>query len=335
MSQLEFMRLASIGISNFPQQWMTPEAKTRIAQDAAMVTTPNNGVPAWMTQYTSPTLIKVLTAKRAAEEIFDPVRYGSYGTTVASFPIVESTGKIAPYSDQGREGSASFNANWPQREAYYFQTIVEWGDLEMATMSAAKINAAVQKQEAAAQTIKIAHNDIWFNGVANLANYGILNDPSLNAALTPATSAGGDLEWFDKDTIEIYNDILALYTELNRTMGGLLDMDVELELTMSNLVRPTLNKATSFNVSVLTMLKEGFPNLKIITAPQMSTAAGEMVMMIAPNVEGQKTGDLGYVELMRAHGVVRELSSLKEKYSAATFGSVMYRSAAVSSMLGV
>lgn len=185
MSQYEFRRLASIGISGLPQQWMTPEARTRIAQDAAMVTTPNNGVPAWMTQYTSPTLIKVLTAKRAAEEIFNPVRYGGYGTTVASFPIVESTGRVAGYSDYGREGSSDFNVNWPQREAYYFQTVTTWGDKEMAAMAAGKIDAASQKQEAAAKTIKIAHNDIWFSGVANLSNWGILNDPKMNPAIAP------------------------------------------------------------------------------------------------------------------------------------------------------
>jgi hypothetical protein len=79
----------------------------------------------------------------------------------------------------------------------------------------------------------------------------------------------------------------------------------------------------------------GFPNLVIVTAPQMSTAGGEVVMMIAPEVEGQKTGELGYVELMRAHGVVRGLSSLEQKYAAASFGAVIYRSAAISTMIGV
>ena len=334
MSRHEFQQLASIGISGFPQQWMTKDARARIAQDAALVTTPNNGVPAWMTQYTSPTLIKVLTAKMAAEEIFNPVRYGGYGTTVAAFPIVESTGQIADYSDYGRGGSADFNANWPQREAYYFQTITRWGDLEMATMAAGKINAASQKQESAALTIKIAHNDIWFNGVANLANWGILNDPLMNPAITPLPGVNG-FTWEEKSTSEIYNDVLALFKALNATMGGLLNKKDPLELVLSSDVEVYLDKATDFNISVLTMMSKGFPNLVITSAPQMNTDAGEVVKMIAPNVRGQKTGDLGYVELMRAHGVVRGLSSLEEKYSAANFGAVIYQPAAVSTMIGV
>lgn len=334
MSAYDFQCLAAIGFSGFPRQWMTPEAAARIAQDADLVTTPNNGVPAWMTQYTSPKLIKILTAKRAAEEIFNPVRYGGYGTTVAAFPVVESTGQIDEYSDMGNGGSADFNPNWPQREAYYFQTIATWGDKETATMSMGNINAASQKQEAAALTIKIAHNNIWFNGVSKLANYGILNDPALNAAIAPTTGVGG-IEWPQKATVEIYDDILALFTELNRTSGGLLTMEDSLELTISNIRAPALGKATDFNVSVKAMIKEGFPNMKIITAPQMSTGAGELAMLTAPTVEGQTTGELGYVELMKAHGVVRGLSSLQEKYSAANFGAVIYNGSAVATMQGI
>ncbi|MNC58649.1 hypothetical protein D3C75_1083900 [compost metagenome] len=118
-------------------------------------------------------------------------------------------------------------------------------------------------------------------------------------------------------------------------MGGLLNKKDPLELVLSSDVEVYLDKATDFNISVLTMMSKGFPNLVITSAPQMNTDAGEVVKMIAPNVRGQKTGDLGYVELMRAHGVVRGLSSLEEKYSAANFGAVIYQPAAVSTMIGV
>lgn len=334
MSRHDFQRLAAIGISGFPQQWVTPEVKQRIAMDAALVTTPNNGVPAWMTQYTSPKIIEVLTAKRAAEEIYNPVRFGSYGTTVAQFPVVEHTGNVDEYTDNNTGGSSDFNANWPTRQAYYFQTVVTWGDLETAVMAMGKIDAASKKQASAALTLKIAHNNIWFNGVAGLANYGILNDPSLNAPSTPTPGTGG-LTWALKTTNEIYNDFIKAFTILNAQLGGIITQEDTLEVTVSNNVSPALSKATEFNVSVKSMLKEGFPNLTIKTAPQMATQAGELMQMVAPNVEGQTTGELGYVELMKAHGVVRELSSLKEKYSAANFGSVLYNGACVSSIIGI
>lgn len=334
MSRSDFSRLADIGISGFPQNWLTPQAKAQIAHDAALVTAPNNGVPSWMTQYTSPTLITVLTAKRAAEEIFNPSRFGSYGTQLATFPIVEAVGQVSGYSDAGRGGSSDFNANFPNRDAYYFQTVAQWGDLEQATMSLAKIDAAGQKQISAARTLKIAHNNFWFNGVAGLNCWGILNDPALAAPIASPAGTGG-ATFATNTTQEIYNKILLLFKTLNAKTGALVDMASPLKLILSNNTVPYLLKATEFNVSVTDMLNKAFPNLTVVTAPQMSTPAGELMTLVVEEVEGQKTADLGYVELMKAHGVVRELSSLKEKYSGATFGAVFYQPMAISSMIGV
>ncbi|MFJ7315265.1 hypothetical protein ACIQVE_21380 [Pseudomonas sp. NPDC098747] len=335
MSSQDFQRLERIGISGLPRQWLDDTARARIAQDAALVTTPNNGVPAWMTQYTSPKLIKVLTEKLGAEEVFDPSRMGGYGTMTATFPMIEHTGAVGAYADYGRDGHAGFNANWPSREAFYFQTIVTWGDLELAVMAQGKIDAASQKQDAAALVMKTAHNSIWFYGVQNLANWGILNDPRLNPAIPPLPNTSSDLEWADKDDQEIYADVKLLYKTLVGQNRGRVNKKTKMSLILDTDSEAELDKKSLYGESVVVSLKKAYPNMEIVSAVEMDTAAGRVAMLIAHDVMGQKTGELGYVELLKAHGVVRDLSSLRQKYSGANFGAVMYQPNAIATMIGI
>jgi hypothetical protein len=339
MSLREFDNYEAHGITGFPRRFLEDADIQRIiAKDAALTTTSNQGVPAWMTLYTHPDVIKILVQKRAAEQIFSPSRTGSYGDKTAQFPIVEYTGDVAPYADYSAEGRSGYNVNYPKREAFYFQNYSEWGDMEMAVMSKGRIQAAAEKQAAAALAIKIAHNRIWFYGVAGLDNFGILNDPNLSTPITPTTGTAGDT-WDEKTTKEIYADVLSLFTKLNQQAGANLrdgwTMADKLILCISNLVAPALHKATDFNISALDMIKKSFPAIELVTAPEYSTKGGELVQLIAPEVFGQSTGLLGYTELMKIHGVVRRESSFREKNSASNFGAVILQPFAVAQMLGV
>jgi hypothetical protein len=333
-----FNQLARIGIVGYPQALLTEAAKTAMAMDAAMLTAPNNAVPAALTAYIDPNVIKILTSPCNAEKVFDPNKNGTRGCQVAAFPVVEETGGVAPYGDYGTEGASDYNLNWPKRQEYGFQTITRWGDLESIVMGMAAINAANQKQESSANTIKRAHNRFWFYGVQGLENYGILNDPSLPAPISPAT-VGGAVTWTDKDADAIYADFVDLYLQLAGQLAGLQsdgpDMTSPLKCCLSNVAAPNLKKKNSFGVSVQQMLAEAFPNMTFITAPEYATEAGELVQLICPTVGGQPTGKLGYTELIHAHGVVRELSSYMEKKSAGTFGAIIFQPFAIAQMLGV
>lgn len=46
------------------RMWATPENRARIAQDAALITTPNTTVPAELLAYIDPMVIEILTAPR-------------------------------------------------------------------------------------------------------------------------------------------------------------------------------------------------------------------------------------------------------------------------------
>ena len=52
------------------RMWLSPENRARIAEDAALVTTPNTTVPAELLAYIDPMVIEIMTAPRRAREIF-------------------------------------------------------------------------------------------------------------------------------------------------------------------------------------------------------------------------------------------------------------------------
>ena len=67
---------------------------------------------------------------------------------------------------------------------------------------------------------------------------------------------------------------------------------------------------------------------------EYATDAGELVQMICTEIEGQKTAECAFTEKMRAHPVILDLSAFKQKKSQGTYGTVIYRPFAISSLLG-
>lgn len=334
--------LNDIGIypNNTTHGFMTEEIKGRVrAGDAALNTQGNNGVPLWMLTYFDPKVIEVLTSPLRAEKIFKPEKRGDWTNPIMQFNLIEHTGEVQPYGDYSEDGDADLNVNYPIRQSYTFQTMASWGDKQIAEYGKAKINYHQQKEIAAAKTIKIAHNTIWFYGVTGLMNYGILNDPDLPTPGAP-TPQGALVTWEQKATdpngaLYIYEDIRTLYTTIVNGSDGIISMDDPMKLVMSNTSNTYMAVKSIYNVSVKEYLQGAFPNLEIVTAPEYSTAAGELVQLIVDSVDGVPTGILGYTELERSHGVVRGTSSYKEKKSAGSWGSVIFRPFGIAGMLGV
>jgi hypothetical protein len=104
---------------------------------------------------------------------------------------------------------------------------------------------------------------------------------------------------------------------------------------MSPAQKVALKAITQYNTnSVEVLLKENFPNLRIETAVQYQTASGQLVQMIAENVEGQRTLECAYSSKLMAHMRVADTSSWKQKRSSGGFGTIIYRPFLISSMLG-
>lgn len=333
-----FEQVAALGFI-FPgaRMWASKENMARIAQDAALITTPNTTVPAEFLAYIDPMVIEIMTAPRRAREIFGEEKKGDWTTPYAKWRVDEITGSTQPYSDYANGTTSGVNSEWQTRPQYVFQTSITYGDMEVAMSSAAKVNLATSKQRAAARVIDIDQNKFYLLGVQGREIYGILNDPNLPASITAAaTGAGGSTQWADKTTTQIYNDILALFAQLTEQSSGLIDKDTPLKLCLSPEMSVRLGAATDFNVSVLDMLTKYFRNLQIVTVPELHSAtAGETVMLIAPEVAGQKTGLLAFGEKIRAGRIVPDMSSMRQKFVGSTYGGIVLQPYAFASMTGM
>jgi hypothetical protein len=91
----------------------------------------------------------------------------------------------------------------------------------------------------------------------------------------------------------------------------------------------------SYNVNVQDMLKKNFPKMKIETAPEYATTSGNLVQLIADEMQGQRTATTAFTEKLRAHPIKIELSSFKQKQSQGTWGTIIFRPFLLASLLGV
>ena len=311
-------------------------------------TSPNSGIPALLTTLIDPTVFEVLFAPNRAAEIFGEVRKGTWLDQTALFPTVEHVGEVTSYGDYAELGHTGVNMNWPQRQAYLYQTIKEYGELELERAGLGKINYVSELDKSAATNLNKFQNYTYFFGVNNLQNYGLLNDPNLSASYSPASKAYGGTKWVVGGVIEataneVYADIQTLFYELVTQTGGLVEADTKLCLAMSPGSEVALTATNTFNVNVHDLLKKNFPNIKIETAVQYGVVSTQnqqglsanMMQLFAEELEGQDTGYCAFNEKMRSHPIVRAMSSFKQKLTAGSWGAIIRMPVAIVSMLGL
>lgn len=321
-----------------------PDTINKFAMDADIqpMLPPNGGIPAIVSSFIDPEVVRTVYANLTSQELFPEKLKGSWAQDNIMIQRVEPTGDTVAYEDYSEQGAVQVTSSWNNRQVYRYQTMVTYGELEQERYGLTMLAYAAEKQRAAAYVLNQAQNKFYFYGVANLENYGILNDPALPASIAPVpdTTQSGAVLWSAKSVTGIYNDILALYQDLisrtNGVLGDGINMASSLTLAMSPQASVWFKRANEvFGNTVEKMVRDTFPNIKFVVAPQYSTDAGELVQLIATSIQGQDTGYLAYSEKLRAHPLITEVSSWKQKYSGATYGAVITQPMAVSSMLGV
>ena len=320
-----------------------------LAMDAQpeLVTISNSGIPAFLSTYIDPKVIDILVKPMKATEIVgEETKKGDWTLETAMFPIVESTGMVSSYGDYAETGIAGANVNWVQRQSYTYQVITQWGERELEKMGLARIDWANRQRTASVLTLNLFQNKSYFYGISGLANYGLLNDPSLSAPISPIAVVGASgatlVTWEQKaadpnGAIWVYNDIKAIYGQLVAQASGLVELDMasSMTLAMSPEAQVYLTLTNQYNVNVQDMLKKNFPKMKIETAPEYGTASGELVQLIADEMQGQRTATTAFTEKLRSHPIKIELSSFKQKQSQGTWGTILFRPFLIAGLLGI
>lgn len=308
----------------------------QLANDAAMVTAANSGVPVEFTSYIDPMVIPILTATRGAREIFGEAKKGDWTTSYARFQTSEITGEVEAYTDYGQGGASDVNPTFPVRTQYIYQTNIRYGDREVDVASRARLQLAADKQRAAATVIDIASNKFALYGVAGLEIYGLLNDPNLPTAVSPLPNADSKTLWDGKSTKEIYEDVLYLFGKMADRGAGHIDANTELVLATSPATQVQLGKATDFNISARQMLETYFPKIRFVALPELTTATGvTSILLVAPTIEGLPTAQIGFSEKFRAMRLIPESSSFHQKFVGSSYGTIIYRPFAIGTMIGV
>jgi hypothetical protein len=321
-----------------------------LAMDAqpALTTLPNAGIPVMLSTMIDPTVYEILFSPLKAAEILGEVKKGDWTLSTVIFPVAEHAGEVSSYGDYSNNGTVSVNTGFPQRQPYLFQTIMQYGDLEIEVAGLAKINWVSELNAAAAWALNRYQNQSYFFGIKGLQNYGLLNDPNLSAALTPSPKAFGNNLWVTNGVItatpnEIYTDIQSLVIQLITQSGGNINQESDFVLALSPVSKFAITATNAFDVNVSDLLKQ-IPNLRVVDAMQyqaQSTAnpqgvlGGNFMQLICTNVRGQQTAFCAFNEKMRSHRLIPDLSAWKQKLTGGTMGTVIRQPFAIASMLGI
>lgn len=307
---------------------------------------PSNGVPAWYTLVNINTVVEQLLPVRRYTLIGESTQYGGFTTNIAQFGEIGFSGQTEAYDDFSGTQKSDFNATWPTREVYRGQTFIEYGDLEVATMAEAKIDAVSKKQRSAAFQIAIAQNKIFFYGNINSAGafltrtYGILNDPQLNAA-TPATNgSSGSPLWSVKaaNTVgganDIANDVIVTaMTIMQNQMGGNVDQMSNFKLCVPTNAISYMNSTNSFGLNATAIIKNTLPNLEIISTPEYQTI--NSFQLIGPSTDIENVAKDLFTYKVRGHTLVPQTSSKRQKWSFGTAGCALLQTAPVVTISGI
>ena len=315
-----------------------------LAMDAQpqLFTTNNSGIPNYLTTYVDPDVIRAVYAPNKAVQIVgEETRKGDWTKIAAAFPVVESAGAVGSYGDYSTNGSSSANVNFVQRESYHYQTFCNWGDRELEMYAEASINYSNEVQMSAVLVLNKFQNLSYFFGIAGLQCYGLLNDPSLTAALTPVTKSAGGTGWALATPNEILVDYQKMVAGLIAQSAGLIDNDSELVLAGPPVTLSYLANANSFNVKARDLLLGATPKVRFETAVQYNANSNagssgiNTLQLICPALEGRRTAICAFTEKLRTHRLIADTSSYKQKRSQGTWGTIIARPLAIAAMVGV
>ena len=321
-------------------KYLRKMAKAAMTMDAIQptVTTASIQVPIQFLQNWLPGFVYVMTAPREIDEFVGITTSGSWEDAQIVQGILERVGTSVPYGDLTNIPYSSWNTNFNIRTVVRFEEGMHVGRLETAEAARMRVDNAGVKRQSAALGLEIIRNSVGFYGFNNGDNntYGFLNDPALPAYVQVASGVAG-YTWSVKTFLEICKDIRTAVVALRTNSQGLINPErLKLTLAVATDAVDWLSTTSDFGISVSDWLKKAYPNIRVVSAPQLDNAnAGDNVFyLFAEEVNDESTDDSRtFIQVVPAKfqmmGVEQLAKSYKEDYSNATAGVMVKRPYAV------
>lgn len=339
---VDYQALSQIGIHIAPQEVRSMVAAATAAMDAVnqgTITTGNIGTPIQFLQAWLPGYVKTLTAARKIDELVGITTVGEWEDEEIVQGVLENIGQALPYGDSTNVPLASWQTNFERRSVVRFEKGFQVGVLEEARAARIRANAAAEKRAGAGQALEVQRNAVGFFGFNNGANrtYGFLNDPSLPAYYTVPNGAAASPQWAQKQFLEITADIrTAVATLQTQSQDNINPETTALTLAVPTACYAYLSVTSNYGNSVREWIKETFPKMRIVSAPQLNGANGgaNVFYLFAESVDdgasdNSRVFDQIVPAKMRVLGVEKRAKSYVEDFANATAGVICKRPYAV------
>jgi hypothetical protein len=310
------------------------------AQDSLQptVTTGSLGTPVQFLQEWLPGFVFVITAARKIDELIGILNTGSWEDEQVVQGILERTGTSLPYGDYTNVPLSSWNTNFNYRTVVRFEEGMKVGNLEAARSARLRVDDQGMKREAAALSLEIQRNAVGFYGfnAGDNNTYGFLNDPGVGAYVQVSSGVAG-YTWAVKTFLEIQKDILTAIQTLRLQSQDTIDPEtVDLTLAVATASVDYLAKTSDFGISVRAWLREAYPRVRVVSAPQLNAAnASDNVFYLYADTIQDMSTDGGRVWIQpvptkfQVLGVQQLAKAYEEDYSNATAGAMCKRPYAV------
>ena len=297
---------------------------------------PSSGVPQPMTTIWTSRQIEMLYKKRTLDLLAGGWQQGAPGVTDIKIPVKQYAGFDAAYSDLSMGGTTSVNYNWVPRQIMYREISLNYGEMQQAQFSLAKIGYVNELREANTEIVAQIQNDIGFNGFNGIPSadlphiWGIINEPNLNSALTlpndgvnPQTGAS-TTAWMGKDFLQIARDFKLIIAQAMTQAEGWATVRTPGVFGVPPSVYAALTAPNSLgDRTVLEFLNKAFPNIAFEAIPNFESAMnivsatpGQTVgMLLLRHPNGEMPFDEIFVSKWIGHRPVAMSSSMNEKVS--------------------
>lgn len=308
---------------------------------AGSITTPVQFLQNWL-----PGFVRVITAARKIDELIGLTTVGQWEDEEIVQGVLEMLGTAQPYGDYNNVPFTSWNTNWERRTVVRMESGMQVGLLEEARTARIRVSTANEKRNAAALALDIQRNRIGFYGFNDGSGrtFGFLNDPALPAYVTAPNGASGFPTWSSKTFLEITADIRIGLAALQVQSQDNIDVQTApITLAVPTSVYNYLTVTSTLGgFSVRNWVKENYPNLRIVSAPELNDANGGVsaAYFYAETVADSGSDDnRTFVQVVpakfQALGVEKRTKSYVEDYSNATAGTLLKRPYAVYRLSGI